>query len=42
MFREKDEGEDSDIQIMLTIAKREMEAYNRRYREMGGFDPLKR
>ena len=42
MFREKDEGEDSDIQTMLTIAKREMEAYNRRYREMGGFDPLKR
>ena len=42
MFREKDEGEDSDIQNMLTIAKREMEEYDRRYREIGGFDPLKR
>ena len=42
MFREKDEGEDSDIQNMLTIAKREMEEYDRRYRDMGGFDPLKR
>ena len=42
MFREKDEGEDSDIQNMLTIAKRKMEEYDRRYREMGGFDPLKR
>ena len=41
MFRKKDEGEDPDIQIMLTIAKREMETYDRRYRDMDGFDPLK-
>ena len=41
MFRKKDEGEDPNIQIMLTIAKREMEAYDRRYRDMDGFDPLK-
>ena len=41
MFREH-EGEDTDIQAMLAIAKKEMEEYDRRYKEMGGFDPTKR
>lgn len=41
MFREHEGGEDSDIQFMLAIAKRKTEEYDRRYKEMGGFNPLK-
>lgn len=38
-LREHEKGEDIDIQTMLDITKREMEYYDHRYEEMGGFDP---